>query len=245
MTTTRHGVLVLPFLASAAWAQCGPSIGGLAMPIPDMGTASYSGSCGNQGTVGGISLAIRVLHPRQGDLIVRVIHNGVTVTVLDRPGTEDGQSTTGYTAANLGGNSWSVYFRDDAVSRYAVPPVGNVARPGIASVSGTFKPTVDPFSTFRGMPMAGDWTVEVVDAAPGLSGILDVVVLDVRAEGPCYANCDGSTTAPVLSANDFQCFLNAFAAGSSYANCDGTTSTPMLTAGDFQCFLNQYAAGCL
>jgi hypothetical protein len=60
----------------------------------------------------------------------------------------------------------------------------------------------------------------------------------------CYANCDGSTTPPILNANDFQCFLNKYAAGDSYANCDGSTSTPILTANDFQCFLNKYAAGC-
>jgi hypothetical protein len=60
----------------------------------------------------------------------------------------------------------------------------------------------------------------------------------------CYANCDGSTGSPVLTANDFMCFLNRFAAGDSYANCDGSTGTPVLTANDFQCFLNVFAAGC-
>jgi hypothetical protein len=60
----------------------------------------------------------------------------------------------------------------------------------------------------------------------------------------CYANCDGSTTQPMLNANDFQCFINAFAAGSSYANCDGSTTPPILNANDFNCFLNKYAAGC-
>ncbi len=60
----------------------------------------------------------------------------------------------------------------------------------------------------------------------------------------CYANCDGSTTLPVLTANDFQCFLNAYSGGSTYANCDGSTSTPVLTANDFQCFLNAFANGC-
>ncbi len=49
---------------------------------------------------------------------------------------------------------------------------------------------------------------------------------------------------PVLTANDFQCFLNEFAGASSYANCDGSTTSPVLTANDFQCFLNAYAAGC-
>jgi len=62
--------------------------------------------------------------------------------------------------------------------------------------------------------------------------------------GGCYANCDGSTIAPVLTANDFQCFLNYYAAGSSNANCDGSTTMPVLSANDFQCFLNAYAVGC-
>lgn len=60
----------------------------------------------------------------------------------------------------------------------------------------------------------------------------------------CPANCDGSTTAPVLTANDFQCFLNKYAAADTASNCDCSTSLPALTANDFQCFLNQYAAGC-
>jgi hypothetical protein len=60
----------------------------------------------------------------------------------------------------------------------------------------------------------------------------------------CYANCDQSTSEPILNANDFQCFLNKFAAGDSYANCDGSTAPPVLNANDFQCFLNNFAAGC-
>jgi hypothetical protein len=60
----------------------------------------------------------------------------------------------------------------------------------------------------------------------------------------CYANCDSSTGTPILTANDFQCFLDRVAAGESYANCDGSTGTPTLTANDFQCFLDLYAAGC-
>ncbi len=60
----------------------------------------------------------------------------------------------------------------------------------------------------------------------------------------CYANCDASTSSPILTANDFQCFLNNYASGLPSANCDASTSTPILTANDFQCFLNAYAAGC-
>ncbi len=78
--------------------------------------------------------------------------------------------------------------------------------------------------------------------AVSLRGVLGVTV-------PCYANCDQSTGAPMINANDFQCFLNTYAAGcgdptNCYVNCDGSTIAPILTANDFQCFLNAYAAGC-
>jgi hypothetical protein len=69
-------------------------------------------------------------------------------------------------------------------------------------------------------------------------------ILGPMGGGACYANCDGSTGNPVLTANDFQCFANNFAAQLPAANCDGSTGTPQLTANDFQCFANAFAAGC-
>jgi hypothetical protein len=60
----------------------------------------------------------------------------------------------------------------------------------------------------------------------------------------CYANCDSSTTAPILNVGDFTCFLQRFAAGDSYANCDQSTQPPVLNVGDFTCFLQSFAAGC-
>jgi hypothetical protein len=64
------------------------------------------------------------------------------------------------------------------------------------------------------------------------------------ANAPCYANCDGSTTLPLLNVNDFVCFQNRFAAGDPYANCDGSTNPPVLNVNDFICFQAQFAAGC-
>ena len=61
---------------------------------------------------------------------------------------------------------------------------------------------------------------------------------------PCYANCDGSTTAPVLNVNDFICFQQKYAAGDAYANCDGSTTAPVLNVNDFICFQQKFAAGC-
>ncbi len=72
------------------------------------------------------------------------------------------------------------------------------------------------------------------------SDLVEVILMPAD----CYANCDASAATPVLTANDFQCYLNKFAAGDPYANCDGSTASPLLTANDFQCFLNAYASGC-
>jgi hypothetical protein len=70
---------------------------------------------------------------------------------------------------------------------------------------------------------------------------------------PCYANCDGSTVAPVLNVDDFTCFVNRYALAqglphaqqvTDYANCDGSTIAPVLNVEDFTCFINRYAIGC-
>ncbi|MFN0131747.1 MAG: GC-type dockerin domain-anchored protein [Phycisphaerales bacterium] len=66
----------------------------------------------------------------------------------------------------------------------------------------------------------------------------------VACPAVCYANCDGSSVAPVLNVADFVCFVNKFAAGDAYANCDGSTTPPALNIADFVCFLNSFAAGC-
>jgi hypothetical protein len=60
----------------------------------------------------------------------------------------------------------------------------------------------------------------------------------------CYANCDGSTTAPLLTSGDFICYLDRFRAGDPYANCDGSTIVPVLNVSDFVCFLGKFRAGC-
>jgi len=38
-------------------------------------------------------------------------------------------------------------------------------------------------------------------------------ILYVPLPAPCYANCDSSTTPPVLNIGDFICFQSRFAAG--------------------------------
>jgi hypothetical protein len=60
----------------------------------------------------------------------------------------------------------------------------------------------------------------------------------------CYANCDGSTTPPILNVLDFVCFQSLYAQGSSLANCDNSTTPPTLNVLDFICFQTSYAQGC-
>jgi hypothetical protein len=60
----------------------------------------------------------------------------------------------------------------------------------------------------------------------------------------CYANCDASTTAPILNVLDFICFQTKYAQADPYANCDGSTIAPVLNVLDFICFQTKYAQGC-
>jgi hypothetical protein len=60
----------------------------------------------------------------------------------------------------------------------------------------------------------------------------------------CYANCDCSTTPPVLNINDFICFQQRFASGNLAANCDASTIPPILNVNDFVCFQSLFVAGC-
>ena len=66
----------------------------------------------------------------------------------------------------------------------------------------------------------------------------------VGGAGACYANCDSSTTPPILNVADFTCFLQRYAAGDLYANCDNSTTPPVLNVADFTCFLQRFAGGC-
>jgi len=85
-------------------------------------------------------------------------------------------------------------------------------------------------------------TREIALAIVFPGGSSDTYALDNISYGPaCYVNCDCSTGTPVLTANDFSCFLNRFAEGDGYADCDGVGG---LTANDFLCFLTTFAAGC-
>lgn len=71
----------------------------------------------------------------------------------------------------------------------------------------------------------------------------------------CWANCDGSTTTPILNVLDFTCFQNAWATAASQNSAGGPMDAPTLlhadcdhdltpTLLDFGCFLNAFTIGC-
>jgi hypothetical protein len=78
------------------------------------------------------------------------------------------------------------------------------------------------------------------DTGLGLAPIVDIGAYEFQGT-TCYADCDASGGLNVL---DFNCFLNTFTAGSPRANCDNSSTPPILNALDFSCFINRFTAGC-
>jgi hypothetical protein len=118
---------------------------------------------------------------------------------------------------------------------YTVDGGGGTSTGGAFSLTGTM-----------GQPDAGSASGGTFACAGGFWGA-------AAATLPCYANCDGSTTPPVVNTGDFTCFLQQYSAAvplasaqqqAHYANCDGSTTFPQVNTADFTCFLQKYAAGC-
>ena len=120
-----------------------------------------------------------------------------------------------------------------------------------------------PFDDYLvGVPEAAGWhfayatgisadgrTILIAGTNP--DGLYETALVTITA--PCYANCDASTTPPVVNTGDFTCFLQQYSAAqplasaqqqAHYANCDGSTTFPQVNTADFTCFLQKYAAGC-
>jgi hypothetical protein len=109
---------------------------------------------------------------------------------------------------------------------------------------GTFPNYYNNLNTFAIDGSAYTWGPDFGPNRPDGIPLVQPGDLAIRPAATCYANCDGSTAAPVLNVNDFVCFQSHFAAGDSYANCDGSTTVPVLNVNDFICFQQRFAAGC-
>jgi hypothetical protein len=154
------------------------------------------------------------------------------------------------TYVNIGGNTAPATFAFDGNLWYAfdnpgasAPTLPVVQTNGVVGLDPLFFDPQGNFSLRPSSPARGRATSPLA-AGGDLAGVCYALPASIGAFEVCRANCDGSSTPPVLTANDFQCFLNQFSASSPEANCDGSSSPPILTANDFQCFLNAFAAGC-
>jgi hypothetical protein len=132
---------------------------------------------------------------------------------------------------------------------------------GIVDRAGTtlYVITADAIASFAGNRLmrivdTGEFSDFVLIAtAPGNTAFRGVAFTPEAGDPTCYANCDSSTTQPVLNVEDFVCFINEFAAGlalaphlqiNHYANCDNSTTDPVLNVEDFICFIDAFAQGC-
>jgi hypothetical protein len=199
-----------------------------------------------------------------------------------RPGTPGatvvwGDTTTNLLTSSTFANIWRVSNGAPVASQFQRPVFRNELTlnanlaPGTywvdynltTATGGAFAPPVTVMMT-RGIDGAnavqqtvanGPWDF-IVDA--GTCNIprrqdIPFIIYGTTGTVPCYANCDGSTTPPILNVEDFTCFINQFAAGTQlphsqqlthYANCDQSTTAPVLNVEDFTCFINRFAQGC-
>jgi hypothetical protein len=145
---------------------------------------------------------------------------------------------------NPGTNTFRIDItNDDGVSWHSaklIGPTGAGTTGGWRFYAFNIGDFVTPTAQVRLRFIAEDLTDSIVEAA-----LDDFTLTSLQCPPPfCYANCDGSTAAPVLNIQDFSCFLNRFQAGETYANCDGSTAAPVLNVLDFTCFINAFGAGC-
>jgi hypothetical protein len=109
-------------------------------------------------------------------------------------------------------------------------------------------PTGDTFNGYAGTPFTAGQGYSLYYASSGDPAATPPTPGTIRhivaVPHPCQANCDDSTTAPVLNVADFTCFLQKYSAGDLYGNCDGSTASPILNVADFTCFLQKFSAGC-
>jgi hypothetical protein len=105
---------------------------------------------------------------------------------------------------------------------------------------------VTDLATTQSLPMASirDSSGPRNDGTPPYGSFVKTPDPIVHEGLACYANCDGSTVAPVLNVNDYNCFMNRYNNRDPWANCDGSTTEPVLNVLDFNCFMTRYSAGC-
>ena len=157
------------------WGGSTPSLYELApaLLVPD---AHLSGAAStivvpDGGVIADLDVELQVDHPNQGDLIVILAHNDTTIYLVDRPGTSYAcrASTNGYSADDFGSPGSPLRLDDCAAT---MVDCYDGTGTGIDGFSGPVHAN-RALAVFCGMNKAGEWTLTVIDAAPGNTGTLN------------------------------------------------------------------------
>jgi subtilisin-like proprotein convertase family protein len=197
VATTPGGTRVYPIDA-----------GGL--PIPDNNATglTHTYAVPNHGTLTGLKAGLRINHTWNGDVRVKLTHNGTTVTLIDRPGVPGRD-------AGFNNDGFDVLL-DDAASA-AIESYNS----GGPTVVGTYRPN-GLLSAFNGQDAYGLWTLNVADLAAQDTGTLESWTLYVPPLEPCECWGNGDVTGDgATDCADFAVFQRCFTGAGGGAPAPG------------------------
>jgi hypothetical protein len=147
-------------LASTAGADVFRSEPNLVVPDNDANGVTDTQQANPSCTINDVDIAIEMNHTWVGDLIFRITHNNVTVTIVDRPGVPNTTFGCGSDAA-----CDRVIVLDDE----SVTPIETFCINPFPA--GSYGPN-EALSAFDGMDQSGDWEIFVSDNAQADTGTL-------------------------------------------------------------------------
>lgn len=163
--------VITAFAGSASAAVVGSNT--TIQTIADNSTISSIINIGTHGTIGSLGISVAVDHTWVGDLIYQLVHDGITVTLMDRPGDYLGSIPLG-DSTNLSANH-ALTFSDAASVAAETIGAGCNDNQTVGVPNGCRNTLFIPeqaLSTFAGADVFGDWILRISDNAGGDTGQL-------------------------------------------------------------------------
>lgn len=138
-----------------------------------------------------LDVDLTLLHTWVGDLCISLVHNGVTVNLVQRPG----DPTPGCVVPDFGcdSNNLNVILDDEGTGG----ALDSLSCPGGAFNYPVSPPNylpIQPLSAFDSLDASGNWTLTVSDYAPADVGTLVSWSLHVTTAGGPVTKCQGCTS---------------------------------------------------
>jgi len=212
----------------------------LVVPIPESGggfVQNIQNVSGLPSPISDLDVDVKINHTWFGDLIVIVEHDGISVTIIDRPGVPV-LSTVGCAADNpdLILDDEGVSLVEDLCGATTVPPSPPNYIPNNA------------LSAFDGMNPNGDWTISVSDNAGGDTGTLVRWSLHVGTDAPvcptggctCRGDVNGDGS---VNGGDVNLFAQCVASGGAGCACADMNNSGTATSADIPAFVTAVITG--